>query len=86
MGTMSKQKFVKDYGWLAWKDFLLRVSKTLNMEGSLLLEFDKLWGARHIICCRSGKKILLSFERPKCGVVRWVMCGALGPLGFGPLV
>lgn len=42
MGTMSKQKFVKDYDRLAWKEFLLRVSKTLNMEGSLLLEFDKL--------------------------------------------
>jgi hypothetical protein len=41
MGTMSKQKFIKDYGWLAWKEFLLRVNKTLNMEGSLLLKFDK---------------------------------------------
>jgi hypothetical protein len=42
MGIMSKQKFVKDYCRLAWKEFLFRVSKTLNMEGSLLLEFDKL--------------------------------------------
>jgi hypothetical protein len=42
MGTMSKQKFVRDYGQLAWKEFLLIVGKTLNMEGPLLHEFDKL--------------------------------------------
>jgi len=69
MGIMSKQKFVKDYCRLAWKEFLFRVSKTLNMEGSLLLEFDKLWGSRHIIYCRSGKKILWSLERPRCGLL-----------------
>jgi hypothetical protein len=40
------------------------------MEKLLLLEFDKLWGAKHIICCRNGKEILWSFQRPRSGVVK----------------
>ncbi len=56
----------------------------MNMEIFLLLEFNRLWGARHVICCRNGKEILWSLQRPKSSVVKWVMCGALGPLDFGP--
>jgi len=38
----------------------------------------------------NGKEGLWSFQRPRCGVVRWLMCGASGPWvlvpDLGPVV
>jgi len=55
--------------WLG-RRFYLNFGKSPNMAGLLLLEFNRLWGLRHVICYRSGKGVIWSFQRPKSMVVR----------------
>jgi hypothetical protein len=55
--------------WLG-RRFCLNFGKTPNMERFLLLEFDRLWGAKHAINYKSGKEIIWYFQRLKSMVVR----------------
>ena len=59
-----------DYGRLAWKEVLLRIGMSPDKQDSLLLEFDKLWRVRHVMCYGNGNGILWCLQRPKFGAVR----------------
>ncbi len=54
------------YGRLAWKEVSFRVSKILNMERFLLLEFDK-----QIKTCNRVRHAIVSY--PKCLIVCYAL-------------
>jgi hypothetical protein len=45
------------YGRLAKKEMLYSIGKEPNREATILSSFDKLWGAKEVMCVRLDKKV-----------------------------
>jgi hypothetical protein len=53
-----------DYGRVAWRWCVKKISQSPTFEQKIKENFDKGWGRNHVICVREGRFIRWCYDSP----------------------